>query len=327
MKNRRWPALVHVLTAFIMMNICLSWMHADPGDDGATEHTAGRPAEIMLASPTLVFPRYDSTLTTRKVRCVWSSVAGAAAYRVVMSMDSSFATVVRDTVLADTVRFFWMPGFGRYHWRVRAESSADTGAWSVVWRMNVPSSVPPARLLAPSCDTVNVTLPVRLAWKDMGSAYQFFVVVARDPLLRDIVADTSLPGWTQAWVPTGLLPDTEYHWCVYGRGVEFGGEASDTCTFVTGSISEVVEDPSLQSSHKSDAFRSGMRSDAFHRGSTYSCTMFELLGRVLRTDSVECTEEGELTMPFRRDIIGAVYVMIHDDRGVLVAPACGIRLR
>lgn len=201
------------------------------GAETITTHSVTAPQ--ALSAPLLLFPVADSALSTRKVRCTWTRVSGADRYRVQMSSDTLFSSTIRDTTLSDTSRYFWMPGYGQYYWRVSAESQTDMSEWSELRKMNVPSSVPPVKLLGPACGSVSALLPVELSWSAAGGAYQYFIVVARDSLLKNVVVDTALMSWYTKCSMPELAPNSRYYWCVYSRGVEYGGEPSDTCGFVT----------------------------------------------------------------------------------------------
>lgn len=286
---------------------------------GLRVSTTGTPAR--LEPPRLIVPKNDSQMTTRKVGCRWTRADGATRYRLQMSTDSSFVTAFRDTVLVDTARYLWMPGFGTYYWRVRGESAADTGSWSQIWRMNVPSSVPPAALLYPSCNATSVSMPVELRWKDMGSAYQFFLIVARDRLLKDVVLDTSMMGWNQRCLLSSLLPNTTYHWCVYGRGVEFGGEPSDTCSFTTGTVSGVAEGGSADGSVLPGALGSDVFVLGATAGTSYTCEVFTVLGQLIDRQVGECVADSRVTLSSQTRCSGLCVIIMYDGHGNVMGSA------
>ncbi|MFM2133367.1 MAG: hypothetical protein RL156_648, partial [Bacteroidota bacterium] len=293
--------------------------------DAETITTRGVTAPQVLSAPLLLFPAADSTLSTRKVRCIWTRVSGADRYRVQMSSDAFFSSTIRDTTLSDTSRYFWMPGYGLYYWRVRAESQTDVSEWSELRNMNVPSSVPPAKLLSPACGSVSAVQPVELSWSAAGSAHEYFIVVARDSLLKNVVADTALLSWYTKCSMPELAPNSRYYWCVYSRGVEYGGEPSDTCVFTTAGVS-ATSDPA-EESHCRVVSEKGLVYFLVHCSATFpqcqvSYRIVSLSGNEVHRGTAEIAE-GHFATVIPRSISAGFYLMyaeIKENKGCVMHP-------
>jgi hypothetical protein len=85
--------------------------------------------------PLLVAPPNDTTLPDSTVLLVWNhstdQPSGVAAYRVQVAYDTAFASVLRDTTLADTTREFHLPE-SLFYWHVRATDRAgNVSSWSL----------------------------------------------------------------------------------------------------------------------------------------------------------------------------------------------------
>lgn len=90
-----------------------------------------------VAPPVLISPPNGATGQSLTPLLDWNDVVNASGYRVNISVDSLFNTVLLDTVVTAsqyTVRSGLLSGNVTYYWRVRAFNTGGSGPWSVTWR-------------------------------------------------------------------------------------------------------------------------------------------------------------------------------------------------
>ena len=87
-------------------------------------------------APTNIYPPNNSTGIDPMTLIDWSSSAGATQYKIQLSTDSTFATVLVDTTVSvDSVRFVSgrLPNNTKLYWHVRAQNVGGNSAYSPVW--------------------------------------------------------------------------------------------------------------------------------------------------------------------------------------------------
>ena len=87
-------------------------------------------------APTNIFPANNSTGIDPMTLIDWSASAGATQYKIQLSNDSTFATVLVDTTVSvDSVRFVSgrLPNNTRIFWHVRAQNVGGNSSYSAVW--------------------------------------------------------------------------------------------------------------------------------------------------------------------------------------------------
>lgn len=90
-----------------------------------------------VAAPVLLSPPNGSTVTTLTPTLDWNDVFNSNGYKVNLSNDSFFNTVLIDTTVTlsnYTVRSGILLQTTNYYWRVRAFNIGGFGPWSVTWR-------------------------------------------------------------------------------------------------------------------------------------------------------------------------------------------------
>jgi carboxypeptidase T len=113
-------------------------------------------------APSLSSPADGSTSLPSTVVLRWHVTGGAAAYRIQVSADSLFSTlVINDSSATDTSRMVQGLSAGvTYFWRVRARNGAGYGPSSAVWRFTTEGSVTRSYSMQQFWNLVSVPLAV-----------------------------------------------------------------------------------------------------------------------------------------------------------------------
>ena len=182
------------------------------------------PAHGALKAPVLLDPGPGASLAALPA-FAWSPVPGAYAYEFQMAADQnfnspvlgrgegSFATKNTRATLKKT-----LPN-GRYWWRVRATSQSGaaspwsnprslTKAWTAVPGSQSPYSGYPFTFPG---------APISLGWAPVNYAASYFITLASDPALANVVINNGQPleTWATNFVPSfNLLPSGTYYWSV-----------------------------------------------------------------------------------------------------------------
>jgi hypothetical protein len=182
------------------------------------------PAHGAPPAPVLLDPGNGASVETLPAFS-WSPVPGADTYEFQVAADQnfnspvlgrgegSFSTKNTRATLKKT-----LPN-GRYWWRVRAATkSGEASPWSTprslvkAWTQ-VPSSQSPA----PGYPFTFPLAPISLGWAPVPYAASYFITVASDPALANVVINNGQPlqTWATNYVPTfALLPAGTYFWSV-----------------------------------------------------------------------------------------------------------------
>jgi Leucine-rich repeat (LRR) protein len=96
-----------------------------------------------ITAPILVSPSNNSTYVLTSPTLIWNSVSGASSYRVQVATDTSFNTIIKDSIVNDTTkRFTSLSSNTKYYWRVCVNGITSPGPWSSVWNFTTAPSSP-----------------------------------------------------------------------------------------------------------------------------------------------------------------------------------------
>lgn len=91
---------------------------------------------LMPPAPGLILPPNNSVTNLTPLLC-WDSIISANTYRCMVATDTNFTNIVLDSNNIVNRAIYVPPGRlnynTRYYWRVRAQNSCNTGAYSVRW--------------------------------------------------------------------------------------------------------------------------------------------------------------------------------------------------
>jgi hypothetical protein len=199
-------------------------------DTSAYAHLA---VNVPPSTPTLSAPANNATGIALSPALTWSTVTGAATYRVQVSTASDFSTgiVVDDSTLtAATKAVTGLTNNTQYYWRVNAKNADGTSAWSTAFNFTtiVAASGVPV-LSAPSNSATGVALNPALTWSAVTGAatYRVQVSTASDFSTGIVADDSTLTAATKAL--SGLSNSTQYYWRVDAKNA--GGTSAWSTAF------------------------------------------------------------------------------------------------
>jgi subtilisin family serine protease len=166
------------------------------------------------ATPTLTSPVNGATQQALTTTLAWSSVTGAANYRVQWSLNSDFSTLLGEqTVTGTSATVSGLLNGTTYYWRVNASNSIGSSSWSAVWSFTTVSAVTLTApvLVSPSDGATGISTNAKLIWNTVAGAstYQLQMSLVAD-FSTLAVSRTNLTGTTITI--TKLRAKTRYYW-------------------------------------------------------------------------------------------------------------------
>jgi hypothetical protein len=196
------------------------------GNSGIILTSIAVPDTTILISPANVATDVSITPTL-----TWSTVDGAATYRVQVSTISTFATTIADDS-ARTTGTKAISGLGystTYYWRVNVKNAGGTSAWSTIFSfITVPEPPAPPSLLVPNTAATNVSIAPTLTWGAVSAAHSYRVQVSTNSVFETTIADDSTVTVTSKAI-TGLSNNTVYFWRVNAKNA--GGTSAWSTVF------------------------------------------------------------------------------------------------
>ncbi len=173
--------------------------------------------------PDLIFPIIGVSpfngqkLATDTVMLDWDAIPGANQYRIQLSLDSQFTTMLINVKTADTAYKYLTPlTIGKtYYWRIQPRFGSTWGDWSPTLKFFAknPPAIPV--LDSPVSGYITNQPGFPLTWKTALRGDHYQVQVAKDALFTVIVkSETLLPGVTTYPAPGGAWADGQYYWRV-----------------------------------------------------------------------------------------------------------------
>ncbi|MBM2840757.1 MAG: hypothetical protein HW412_1285, partial [Bacteroidetes bacterium] len=190
---------------------------------------------VPPAPPLLLSPPNGSTDLPINLPLIWNQSVGAGTYRLQLSTDAAFGSIVLDdSTLTDTTR-----GVGplvtstTYYWRVSARNLGGASAYSVPHSFTTVPPPPPAPLLvSPPDGAIDQPTTLTFSWNAATGATLYRLQVSSNPGFSAIVFDDSTIAGTSRQV-SSLLNNATYFWRVRGRNTGGAGPYSPPRSFTT----------------------------------------------------------------------------------------------
>src|SRR6267143_2172689 len=185
--------------------------------------------------PVLSTPSNGAAGQQTTVNLTWNASAAASSYRLQLSTDSAFSTLVVDdsTLTAMSRQVTSLSGTTTYYWHVNAKNNAGTSAFSSTWSFttSIPPPAAPA-LLSPVNNATGQATTVTFLWNSSSGATKYRYQLATDSgFVNKAVDDSTLTDTTRA--VTNLANSTAYYWRVSASNGVGSGAYSAVWKFAT----------------------------------------------------------------------------------------------
>ena len=151
----------------------------------------------------------------------WGTVAGAATYRLQLSIVSTFASTVVDdsTLTVGTKAITGLVNSVKYYWRVNAKNTGGTSAWAVAYSFTTLPAAPGTAptLSAPANAAVGISVTPTLTWGMVGGAATYRVQLSTVSTFASTVVDDSTLMFETKAITTALTANTTYYWRVNAK--------------------------------------------------------------------------------------------------------------
>ena len=117
----------------------------------------------------------------------WSKLS-ATKYRFQLASDTSFANIIQDLFLSDTLFNLKLVSNTKYYWRVNAINNNDTCDWGATWSFKTKATnLTTPILIAPNDNSINLSQPLEFKWKKSTNATAYNLQIALDSLFLNTV--------------------------------------------------------------------------------------------------------------------------------------------
>ena len=204
----------------------------------------------ILAAPALTIPANAATGIALAPALTWTTVSGAATYRVQVSTLSTFTTLVVDdsTLTTTTKAVTGLANSTMYFWRVNAKNTAGTAAWSSIFNFTTIVTAPAAPTLGTPANTATGvgTLPT-LSWGTVAGAATYRIQVSTGSAFPSTVLDDSTVTTGSRILTTALAANTVYYWRVNAKNAGGTSAFSSIFSFTTAIAVPVLISPATAS--------------------------------------------------------------------------------
>jgi hypothetical protein len=194
---------------------------------------------VGTGTPTLLTPLNNATGVSATAPVLhWSTVTGAAKYRVQVASDPNFANILSDTepIVATVTPTLTAPAGSALYWRVRAVAATlEPGLWSTTWRFTTQTMATAPVLASPNMGTIEVPLPVSLSWYAATGATGYRVQVSTDALFTTPITKLGITATSVIFTNLDLSYNTHYFWRVAAEN-SAGQSFSSVRDFTTTSL-------------------------------------------------------------------------------------------
>ncbi len=165
----------------------------------------------------------------------WNAVTGADSYKVQVSEDAGFATLIinQSGVTETSFAVIELSNDTQYYWRVLSTNSAGDSNWSTPFNFTtLPTIAGVPLLVSPSDNATNESLNPTLSWNAVTGADSYKVQVSEDAGFATFIIDQSGVTVTTLNI-TGLSNNTQYYWRVLATNSAGDSNWSEVFNFTT----------------------------------------------------------------------------------------------
>ncbi len=191
------------------------WRVRAKNDDGIGAWSAAFKFTTSLETPVLVYPEHNAVKVPTTVELKWNEVANAEYYKVDVSSDANFATIVETITDLDTNVFTVsdLNNYKVYYWRVAAVKADDTTPWATRSFRTIADTLRVApELLTPANNEEKVERALYLTWKAIATSENYTVQVSKSEDFATNVLDANPAATTQEFLSQEF--EVKYFWRV-----------------------------------------------------------------------------------------------------------------
>ena len=124
--------------------------------------------------PKLISPK-NNDISYIKGKLTWNQNKDITQYQVVISQDSDFSTIEKDTIVNNVQLYnYYKLKIGEtYFWKVRSIHQMDSSAWSEIWQFKISTQSEIVKLLKPSNDDLQIELSGTCEWEPISDAIYY----------------------------------------------------------------------------------------------------------------------------------------------------------
>ncbi len=199
---------------------------------GAWQPTSG--GCTLPGVATLSLPANGATGLLLPVTIDWSDVATATSYQLQIDDNSDFSSTQSDQVVAaSTLYATGLTSGTTLYWRVRAQNTCGSGAWSASRTFAIAACTLPVAptLASPANAATNLSQPITLDWNDVATATGYQIQVDNNSDFSSVTVAPTATASTYAL--SGLAAGTTYYWRVQAQSACGLGSFSASRSFTT----------------------------------------------------------------------------------------------
>lgn len=267
----------------------------------------------LPAVPTLSGPASNATALPLIDTLRWNVSTGAATYRVQLSPDTAFATlVVNDSTLITTTKVVGPLTNGTtYYWRINAKNAAGISAFSTRRAFTTLTPIPSAPALSsPANNATDLPLTDTLRWTAVTGALSYRVQLSTNASFADLVVnDSSITG--TARIVSSLTNGTVYYWRVQARNAGGTGTFSEVGHFTTTGPASIFLKKSIANGFDGNSLRFSLA----HR-SLVKIALFDSRGKQTLKILSEVRDPGLYNLPLPTQGLKGWYLLDFQSEGI-----------
>jgi hypothetical protein len=189
-----------------------------------------------LPPPVRIYPGSDNMNVPLNPTFRWykSKSTSTVTYRIQISANSGFSSLLKDSTTTDTVMTVGgiFTNCNNYYWRINATNDIGPGDWSTGWTFKAAWFTPaiPA-LVSPNDGVTGMSLTPTLSWTGDICTENFRLIVAKDTDFTQVIYNSVLTQTSQT-LPA-LSQDTKYFWKVKSKNSVDSSDYSTARNFTT----------------------------------------------------------------------------------------------